>query len=142
MSTTQDKAADQDAKHLWSEFKAAERLGRAKLVTRREILPRSEFAKAMGVSFQELRQAVAERRLFSLDVDGVDYYPAFYLDPSLDRRMLEHVSQALGDLNGWSKWQFFVRPKGSLGDVAPVTALTEKKLLSAVLTAAAGFVER
>lgn len=142
MSTTQDKAADQDAKQLWSEFKDAARRGRAKLVARREILPGSEFAKAMGVSVQNLKQAVAERRLFSLDVDGVDYYPVFYLDPSIDKRTLEHVSQVLGDRDGWAKWQFFVGPKGSLGDVAPVKALSEKKLRNAVLTTAAGFIER
>lgn len=114
MSTTRDNAADQDAKHIWSEFKAAARRGRAELAARREILPRSEFAKAMGVSVQDLKQAVAEHRLFPLDVDGVVYFPAFYLDPSIDRRTLEHVSQALGDLNGWAKCsQGFVRRRGA-----------------------------
>ncbi len=47
----------------------------------------------------------------------------------------------LKDLDGFTRWQFFVRGKGSLGGLTPLTALREGKLRQVKATAQ-GFAER
>lgn len=115
---------------------------RAKLVKRKEILPADEFAEAMGVSRESLDKLVATRRLFVLEMAGEIYYPAFYLQQDTDRKKLERVCRAMGDISGWSKWWFFTTPKGSLSDETPLQALKKEKLLETVVSSAIGFAER
>lgn len=115
---------------------------RSKLVQRKEILPADEFAEAMEVSREVLNKEVAAHRLFAMELGDETYYPAFYLRRDIDRKKLERVCRAMGDISGWSKWDFFTRPKGSLGDKAPLQALKDKDSLEAVITSALGFAER
>ena len=63
-----------------------------------------------------------DRRVFAVSVDGDDYLPAFYLSADNDQA-LGDVTELLDDLPGWSKWQFFMTAKASLGGVTPVEAL-------------------
>lgn len=51
------------------------------------------------------------------------------------------MTQCLGSLPGWSKWQFFTTQKASLGNVTPLVALSRGKL-DEVERAAMAFVER
>ncbi|MDP2030562.1 MAG: hypothetical protein Q8K12_13065 [Thiobacillus sp.] len=115
---------------------------RSKLVQRKKILPADEFAAAMGVSRESLGKLVATRGLFALEVAGEIYYPAFYLQLDSDRKKYERVVKALGGISGWSKWDFFTRPKGFLGDKTPLQALKDKDSLAAVVTSAIGFAEQ
>lgn len=116
---------------------------RIKLVKRKEILPADEFAEAMGVSREVLNKEVAAHRLFAMKVGDETYYPAFWLQQDADRKKYERVCKALGGMiSGWSKWDFFTRPKGSLGDKTPLQALKDKDSLETVVTSALGFAER
>jgi hypothetical protein len=99
---------------------------RSKLVKRREILPADEFAEVMEVSREVLNKEVAAHRLFAMELGDETYYPAFYLQLNTDRKKFERVCKALGGISGWSKWDFFTRPKGSLGDKTPLQALKDK----------------
>jgi len=80
-------------------------------------------------------------RIFSVNIAGQAYFPAFYADPRINRRQLEAVSKILGDLRGWSKSQFFMKPKGALGGITPVAALRAGKSVP-VRRAMQKFVER
>lgn len=91
---------------------------------------------------ESLGKLVATRGLFALEVAGEIYYPTFYLQLDTDRKKYERVCKALGGISGWSKWQFFTRPKGSLGDKTPLQALKYQDSLEAVVTSAMGFAER
>jgi hypothetical protein len=113
---------------------------RAELIASRAVLPSAEMTARLGITRQALSQAVGTRRLFALEFRGNDYYPAFFADPEQDRRQLEEVAKALGDLPGWSKWQFFTTPKLPLHGKTPVQALKEGKL-QVVLKLAQGFAE-
>lgn len=115
---------------------------RLKAVKRKEVLPADEFAEAMGASRESLEKLVATRRLFKLEVEGKIYFPAFYLQQDIDRKKLERVCRALGDISGWSKWWFFTTPKGSLSDRTPLQALKDNAVLETVITTAIGFSER
>lgn len=100
-----------------------------------------EFARRRGISAEMVGELVAQRRLFTLELDGRTLYPAFFANPTADIKHLEAVCQRLGTLPGGSKWQFFVAPKGSLAGRTPLAAMCDGDV-AAVEVAADGFRER
>lgn len=98
------------------------------LVSERKLLPAAEVCRDLGITRQALSNAVAAGRIFAVDIGARRYYPAFYVHKDFDRRALETVSQLLGSLPGWSKWQFFTTPKVSLRKLTPLQALSRGKL--------------
>lgn len=115
--------------------------GRQVLVAERKLLPAAEVWRGLGITRQALSKALSAGRIFTVDVGARQYYPAFYLGGDIDRRALERVSQLLGSLPGWSKWQFFTTPKASLNKLTPLRALSLGKL-DPVERAAKAFAER
>ncbi|RQT55880.1 hypothetical protein [Burkholderia cepacia] len=114
---------------------------RRALVAKGALLPAAEIWAGLGMTRQALSKAVVSGRIFAVDVGAAQYYPAFYLTGDIDRKTLGKVTQCLGALPGWSKWQFFTTPKASLGNVTPLKALSQGKLAE-VERAAAAFAER
>lgn len=115
---------------------------RAKHVLDGTLLTPDEVLHRLAITRQAVSKAVRDKRMFWVDGPaGKHLYPAFFTDPKYVRRDVEKVSQALGDLPGPSKWQFFTTGKGSLGGRTPLVALA-KGDIDSVLVAAAGFRER
>lgn len=114
---------------------------RQALVDSGKLLPAAKAWKGLDMTRQALNKAVASGRIFTVDVGAAQYYPAFYLAGDIDRKTLAKVTQLLGGLPGWSKWQFFTTPKGSLGNITPLKALSRGKV-EQVAQAAAAFAER
>ncbi|MDN7426861.1 hypothetical protein [Burkholderia sp. AU45388] len=114
---------------------------RRMLVADGKLLPAGQTWAGLGMTRQALSKAVASGRIFAVDVGAAQYYPAFYLAGDIDRKTLGRVTQCLGDLPGWSKWQFFTTPKASLGNVTPLVALSRGKV-DEVERAATAFAER
>ncbi|QND82247.1 Uncharacterized protein ChrSV_0018 [Chromobacterium vaccinii] len=114
---------------------------RQPLVDSGKLLPAAKVWEGLGVTRQALNKAVAAGRIFTVDVGAAQFYPAFYLAADVDRKTLAKVTQLLGSLPGWSKWQFFTTPKASLGNVTPLSALSRGKV-EQVAKAAAAFAER
>ena len=67
-------------------------------------------------------------------------FPASFAEGKVDRATLENVSRVLGELPGWTKWDFFTTAKGSLGDINPLEALRKGKV-EEVNRVAAAFAE-
>lgn len=105
------------------------------------LIDAAELARRRGISPEQVGELIAQHRIFSLERDGKTLYPAFLADPTADLRRLEAVCRRLGTLQGGSKWQFFVTPKGSLGGRTPLEALRNGHV-AAVNVAADGFSER
>ncbi|RQV65564.1 hypothetical protein DF024_12130 [Burkholderia cenocepacia] len=114
---------------------------RRMLVADGKLLPAAQTWAGLGMTRQALSKAVASGRIFTVDVGAAQYYPAFYLAGDIDRKTLGRVTQCLGGLPGWSKWQFFTTPKASLGNVTPLVALSRGKV-DEVERAATAFAER
>ncbi|OXI87782.1 hypothetical protein CFB50_04210 [Burkholderia sp. AU33423] len=114
---------------------------RQALVAAGRLLPAAELWAGLGISRQALNKALVSGRIFTVDVGAAQYYPAFYLAGDIDRKTLGKVTQQLGSLPGWSKWQFFTTPKASLGNVTPLKALSQGQV-ERVERAAAAFAER
>lgn len=126
----------------WAEEMRKESLDNLEcLVQKGSLINSSEFLNQLSMTRQALCKARKSGRIFSVEIKGETYYPAFFTDPKYDRRQLEAVSKILGDLPGTSKLQFMLTPKGSLNSLTPLEALAKGRV-AAVKISAEGFVER
>lgn len=88
------------------------------------LLTSAQICERLGISRQALSKAVKDQRLFWIDgPGGAQWYPGFYGTSTANRKQIEKVSVALGDLPGDAKWQFFTTPKHSLQGQTPLAAL-------------------
>jgi hypothetical protein len=111
------------------------------LINKGQLLTPVEFQNLMGwASRQAVWKAAEGNRVFYLTYKAERYFPAFYGDPSYDRKHLEAVTKVLGDLPGGSKLQFFLTRKGSLGGDTPLQALAAGRVAK-VKDVAAAFAE-
>lgn len=105
------------------------------------LVPGAVLAARLNMTPQGLHHALKAKRIFTLQgPSGEKVYPAFFADPRQDRKMLEKVSKALGDLPGAAKWDFFMSPRESLGKRTPLEALAKGRF-EAVMVAANAFAE-
>ena len=120
-----------------------EKAGQAmqRLVDEGQLVSPAALAEGLQFSRQALSKALKAHRLFYVDVQGRRFFPAFFLDPRCERRQLEDVCRALGELPGASKLQFFLTRKASLQGATPLEALANGQF-ARVRTAAIGFAER
>lgn len=110
-------------------------------IANKEFLSSGELQEALGVKRQAISGAVKSDRLFAIvGPSGENYYPAYFADPTLDRRTVEHVSKVLGSLPAASKHHFFTSTSTQL-QATPLDAL-RKGRKNEVLAAAAGFAAR
>lgn len=114
---------------------------RQALVRARKVLPAAAIWEGLAVTKQALSKAVHSGRIFNIDVGAETYYPAFYLSADIDRKQLAKVTQTLGSLPGWSKWQFFTTPSDFLDGVTPLVALSRGEV-DDVRKLALAFIER
>ena len=110
-------------------------------IANHELISSGALQRALNVKRQAISAAVKAKRLFAIvGPSGENYYPAYYADPTLDRRTLEKVSKALGSLPAPLKHHFFTL-KSTMLQETPLDAL-RKGRETEVLAAAAGFAER
>lgn len=110
-------------------------------IANNELISSGALQRALGVRRQAISAAVKAKRLFAMvGPSGENYYPAYYADPTLDRRILEQVSKTLASLPASSKHHFFTSKSTNLRE-SPIDAL-RKGREAEVLAAAAGFAER
>lgn len=96
----------------------------------------------LRVSPQALSAALKAKRMFIMQGPSGEYvYPEFFADSTYDRRVLERVCKALGDLPGAAKWDFFMSPRVSLAGKTPLNALAKGKV-DEVMAAADAFREQ
>jgi hypothetical protein len=110
-----------------SEVRAEALENRRKLVAAGELLTSAELQNALSMTRQALSFATREKRFFKVEVDGQEYYPAFFTGSKVDRRVLEGISKELGALPGWTKWAFFTTRRDSLGRASALDALARGK---------------
>lgn len=102
--------------------------GRHSLVAEGKLLRTSNFCAASGLSERKLSNDVAAGRIFSVEMEGEPYYPAFFLVKELDRKDVAKVVRRLDGLSGWSKWDFFTSPNVTLGNLTPLQALMHREV--------------
>lgn len=126
---------------LISEFRRGSAAALARRIESKELITREELVERLGGNSRWVASALKSERLFAvLAPAGVDYFPAFYADPSIDLRALGQVTKVLSGLPAASKYHFFVSKKFTLG-MTPLEALADGSVKD-VLTVAAGFAVR
>jgi hypothetical protein len=138
MVTERSKAA---GSAFMTKFRAESAAALLSRIESKELLTSAELQNALKIRRQSISDAVKSNRLFALvGPSGENYYPAFYTDPSLDRRIVEKVSKAMGAIPGAAKYSFFTSKSHMLGET-PLEAL-RKGRVQEVLAAATAYGER
>jgi hypothetical protein len=92
-----------------------------------QLLTSGGLQAALSLSRQAVSDATRNKRMFTVDVEGQSYYPAFFARGKVDRKVLEAVSRALGSLPGWTKWDFFTAARESFSGLNALDALARGK---------------
>ncbi|KVR40731.1 hypothetical protein [Burkholderia multivorans] len=103
------------------------------LVSEGKLLRAGVFREALGITGEKLSKRIAKGSVFSVEVGGVQYYPAFFLAKGLNRSDLSKVTRRLDGARAWDKWAFFTESKELLGGLTPLQALFQgevKQVLS------------
>ncbi|MGF6808573.1 hypothetical protein OKW30_003699 [Paraburkholderia sp. Clong3] len=102
-------------------------IARREMVRSRELLASSEFCERLGVSEKRLARMVATGSAFSIEVDGVEYFPALLADPSVDRKRLQSVCRILVPAPPNCRLDYLCSRQGNLGAVTPLEALADDR---------------
>lgn len=130
--TEQSKA---EGASFMARFQADSALALSDRIEKKEMISSAELQDRLKIRRQSISDAVASRRMFAIvGPGGNNYYPAFYADPSLDRRSIEQVSKILGDLPGAVKYQFFTAESFALA-ATPLEALRKGRLPEVLIAA-------
>lgn len=104
-----------------------------------ELITLADLADRLDVDVPQLERDVEAGRLFALrTLEGMEYYPAFFAAPRLDRSVLAQASFILRELPPESRYYFFTYVSTFLGKRTALEALAEGRSED-VLTAAEGF---
>lgn len=126
---------------LMAELRRGSAAALARRIESKELLTRDELIERLGGNRRWVTSALKRERLFAVHAPfGVDYFPAFYAAPDIDRRALGKVAKVLSGLPAASKYNFFVSKSFTLG-MTPLEALADGSVKD-VLTVAAGFAVR
>jgi hypothetical protein len=132
MVTEKSKA---DGTIFMKEFRAGSAAALLSRIERKELLTSAELQDALKIRPQFINNAVKSNRLFALlGPSDEHYYPAFYVDPSLDRRAIEKVSKAMGSIPGAAKYNFFTEKSHMLG-ATPLEALRQGRVAEVLVAA-------
>lgn len=137
-SPTQAKPehAAEDNAALLDDMAAKAMQRRQRLHEEGQLLGSAQICDLLGITRQALSKAVKDQRMFWVDgPGGAQWYPGFYASSSANRKHIEQVCIALGDLPGDAKWQFFTTPKHSLGGKKPIETLEQGALDEVLRTA-------
>ena len=106
-----------------------------------DLIEISEYASRARLTMKAAMRLVDAMRLICIQIDGTDYVPAFFLDPSIDRRQLERVCRRLAGCGHSAVRRFFLARLVSLGGATPLEALRSGRI-GAVIVSATAFAER
>ncbi len=100
---------------------------RREMVRTTVLLSQSEFCGRLGVSERRLAQMVSTGSAFSIEVDGVAYFPALLADPAVDLKRLQSVCRILVPAPPACRLDYLSSRHGNLGDITPLEALAEDR---------------
>lgn len=107
----------------WQEMKRKALESRKAMVRDGELLSAMEFGGYLHLSPGRLARLELAGSVFSVEVDGVAYYPALLADARHDRRRLRAICRILQPAEAWARLGFLESRRGSLGDISPLDAM-------------------
>ncbi|WP_172162192.1 hypothetical protein [Paraburkholderia elongata] len=101
--------------------------GRRKMLRDGELLCESDFRERLRVSGWQLARMVASGSVFTIEVDGGQYFPSLLVTPGLDRKRLQSVCRILVPAPPECRLDYLESRQGNLGDISPLEALHDEK---------------
>ncbi|CAL8475658.1 Antitoxin Xre/MbcA/ParS-like toxin-binding domain-containing protein (plasmid) [Caballeronia sp. S22] len=98
------------------------------LVRQGKLLRMDDYLGAADVTEKKLGKSLASGRVFSVELEGEVYIPAFFLSPMIHHNDFAKVVRSLDDMSGWNRWEFFTTPTEPLGGATPLQFLAIKKV--------------
>lgn len=99
---------------------------RREMVRSGELLGEDEFRDRLRVSAVQLARMVARGSVFTIEVDGVDYYPSLLSAP-VDLRRLYAVCRILGPAPPSCRLGYLSSRHANIGGISPLEALGDER---------------
>ncbi|WP_165087292.1 hypothetical protein [Caballeronia sp. SBC2] len=92
-----------------------------------ELLSADELTRRRGISSARLAHMLVSGSVFSIEVDGVEYYPALLVEAGFDRKRLQSICRIFVPAPPACRLDFLSSKNGSLGDLSPIEMLDDDK---------------
>jgi hypothetical protein len=112
---------------------------RKSMVRDGELLPDDEFRRRLAINDKQLARLVESGSVFSIEVDGIEYYPALLAKQGIDRKRLQSTCRTLVPAPPGSRLHFLSSSRGSLGGRRPVEMLDDDNDFKRLQQAAAAW---
>jgi hypothetical protein len=130
----EDVGGDILREHLWQQAVVA----RHGMIANGELISEADFRQRLGVTERRLIKLLTDGSVFTLDVDGVQYYPALLARLGFDRKRLQEICRIIVPAAAGCRLHFLSSSRGSLGGRSPLQMLDDDvdfKLLQRIAAA-------
>jgi hypothetical protein len=100
---------------------------RREMVRAGELLREDEFRERLHVSVSQLARMVARGDIFTMEVDGVDYFPSLLVAPGIDLKRLHSVCRILVPAPPSCRLGYLSSKRANLGGISPLESLRDEK---------------
>jgi hypothetical protein len=107
--------------HLWQQALAARR----EMVAGGELISKNLFRQRLGLTERRLIMLLADGSVFTLEVDGAEYYPALLADPAHNRMRMQTICRIIVPAPPECRLHFLSSSRGSLGGRSPLQTLND-----------------
>lgn len=112
---------------FWRRIKVEGVQARREMVRDGLLLPTNEFCLRIGVSETKLARLQDAGSVFSIAVDGTQYFPSLLAEPGLDRSRLQSICRILVPAPPACRLDYLSSKHGNLGDLSPIEMLRDDK---------------
>jgi hypothetical protein len=88
-----------------------------------ELLREDDFRERLHVSESQLARMVAKGDIFTIEVDGVEYFPSLLVTPEVDLKRLHAVCRILVPAPPSCRLGYLSSQRANLGGISPIDAL-------------------
>lgn len=100
---------------------------RRQMVRDGELLGEGEFRERLRLDASQLARMVAEGNIFTIKVDGVEYFPSLLMAPGIDRKRLYSICRLLVPAPPSCRLAYLSSGHTNLGGDSPLEALRDEK---------------
>lgn len=115
----EDVSEDILREDLWQQALTSRR----EMIANGELIPECEFLKRGGLTARRLATLRSDDGIFTIEVDGVEYFPALLAVPPSQRRSVYEICRIIATAPSDARLDFLTSPRESLRDRSPLDTL-------------------
>jgi hypothetical protein len=112
---------------FWDEIERQSLAARRRMVRDGELLSADEFREQLHVSAGHLARMVARGSVFTIEVDGVPYFPSLLAAPNIDLERLHAVCRILYPAPPACRLGYLSSRHANIGGISPLEALRDER---------------